>query len=270
MTGKDIKMNKLFSKGENAVIVAVDHGYMDGPIPGMENLNKTVGKIDSCVDGILLSPGMLKNIGNAFDYKGAPIPIVRINWSTVFCFEWGYQKAYATQAFSVKDAVALGAEIVLVSLTLKTGDERTDIQNVELFSKLCNEAREYGIPVIGECFPNKSDDISDEEMHDQVLRGCRILAELGADMIKTFYTNKFTEVVDGCPVPILGLGGHTTPNPVDSLVLAAKEIQEGAKGVVFGRNAIQRPDPIAYQKALCEVVKHNLSPEEAVRKFNLK
>jgi DhnA family fructose-bisphosphate aldolase class Ia len=242
MTGRDIRMNKLFSKSENAVIVAIDHGYMDGPILGMENINKTVSVIDSCIDGILLSPGMLKNIGHAFDYKGAPIPIVRTNWSTVFCFEWGYTKAYARQAFSVKDAVALGAEIVLISLTLKTGDEKTDVENVELFAKLCNEAREYGVPVIGECFPNKSDDISEDEMHDQVLRGCRILAELGADMIKTFYTHKFSDVVNGCPVPILGLGGHTTPDPIDSLMLAAKEIQEGAKGVVFGRNAIQRPD----------------------------
>ena len=150
---------------------------MDGPIPGMENLSKTIQKIDPCVDGILLSPGMLKNIGEGFSYKGAPISIVRLNWSTVFCFEWGYTKAYARQAFSVKDAIALGAEIVLISLTLKTGDEKTDIQNVELFGKLCNEAREYGIPVIGECFPNNSDNISADEMHDQVLRGCRILAE---------------------------------------------------------------------------------------------
>jgi class I fructose-bisphosphate aldolase len=93
MTGKDIKMNILMSKGENAVIVAIDHGYMDGPIPGMENLNKTIEKIDPCIDGILLSPGMLKNIGYAFAYKGAPMPIVRLNWSTVFCFEWGYTKA---------------------------------------------------------------------------------------------------------------------------------------------------------------------------------
>lgn len=269
MTGRDIKMNKLFSKGKNAVIIAIDHGYMDGPIPGMENLTKTVKKIGPSIDGILLSPGMLKNIGNAFDYKGAPIPIVRINWSTVFCFEWGYSKAYARQAFGVKDAITLGAEIVLVSLTLKTGDEKTDVENVELFARLCNEAREYGIPVIGEYFPNDSDNISQDEMHDQVLRGCRILAELGADMIKTFHTHKFEDVVDGCPLPILGLGGHTTPNPVDSLLLAKKQIDEGAKGVVFGRNAIQRPDPIAYQKALCEVVKNGLDPAEAVKKFNL-
>ena len=270
MTGRDIRMQKLFTKGENAVVIAVDHGYMDGPIPGMENLPETIKKIDSCVDSILLAPGMLKNVGHAFNYKGAPIPMVRVNWSTVFCFEWGYSKSRTVPAFTIEDAVALGAEIVLISLTLKTGCEENDARNVEIYAKLCNEARKLGVPVVGECFPNDSDNISEEEMHDQVLRGTRILAELGADMIKTFYTYKFDEVVNGCPLPILGLGGHTTPNPVDSLILAKKEIDEGAKGVVFGRNAIQRPDPIAYQRALCEVVKHGLDPHEAVKKYNLK
>lgn len=269
MTGKDIRMNRLMSRGENTVIIAIDHGYMDGPILGMENLNNTVKKINSCIDGVLISPGILKNIGHTFAYKGAPIPIVRLNWSTVFCFKWGYKEAFARQAFSVKDAIALGAEMVLVSLTLKTGNEKTDVENIELFGKLCNEAREYGIPVIGEYFPNNSDNITDEEMHDQVLRGCRITAELGADMIKTFFTYKFTEVVVACPVPIFGLGGHATPAPIDSLILAQREIMEGAKGVVFGRNAIQRPDPIAYQDALCEVVKHGMDPKEAVIKYSL-
>lgn len=270
MSGRDIKLQKLFTRGENAVVIAIDHGYMDGPIPGMENVPAAIRKIDSCVDAILLSPGMMKNVRHAFDYKGAPIPVVRLNWSTVFCFEWGYGKSRTAHAFSVKDAVALGAEIVLVSLTLKTGDESNDARNVEIFSKLCNEAREYGIPVVGEYFPNNSDNITEEEMHDQVLRGTRILAELGADAIKTFHTNSFEEVVNGCPLPILGLGGHTTPNPLDSLILAQKEIQQGCKGVVFGRNAIQRPDPAAYQRALCDVVKYNLDPRKAVENYNLK
>jgi len=269
MSGKELRLQKLFSKNENAVIIAVDHGYMDGPIPGMENLPETVKKIDPCVDAILCSPGMLKNITHAFNYKGAPIPVVRLNWSTVFCFEWRYSKSYTVKAFSVKDAISLGAEIVLISLTLKTGDEATDAKNVELFASLCNECRDYGIPVIGECFPNDSDNITKEEMHDQVLRGTRILAELGADAIKTFHTYKFEEVVEGCPLPILGLGGHTTPNPIDSLALAQKQIKEGCRGVVFGRNAIQRPDPISYQRALTDVIKHGLSPEDAVIKYKL-
>ena len=144
MSGRDIKMQKLFNKGENAVVIAIDHGYMDGPIPGMENIPETVRKIDKCVDAILLSPGMIKHAKHAFGYKGAPLAMVRLNWSTVFCFEWGYNKSKTAYAFSVKDAIMLGADIVLVSLTLKTGDEENDARNVEIFL-LCSEAR-VGIP----------------------------------------------------------------------------------------------------------------------------
>jgi DhnA family fructose-bisphosphate aldolase class Ia len=270
MTGTELRLQKLFSGGENAVVIAIDHGYMDGPIPGMENLGETIQKIDSSVDAILLSPGMLKKLGEAFGYKGAPIPMVRLNWSTVFCFEWSYKAARTTQAFSVKDAANLGAEIVLISLTLKTGDEANDVRNVEVFSRLASEARSLGIPVVGECFPNLSDELSQEEMHDQVLRGTRILAELGADLIKTFHTFKFPEVVNGCPLPILGLGGHATPHPLESLQLAEKIVNEGARGVVYGRNALQRPDPKVYQRALRDVVKYGLKPEEAVTKYQLR
>lgn len=269
MSGKELRINKLFTRGENAVVIAIDHGYMDGPIPGMENLPRALGKIDPAVDAVLMSPGALKLLGPSLGYKGAPVPIVRLNWSTVFCFEWGYNRSQTVPAFTAREAVSYGAEMVLISLTLKTGDEATDARNVEVFSRLRAEAAELGIPVIGECFPNNSDNLSAEEMHDQVLRGTRILAELGADLIKTFHTHKFQDVTEGCPLPVLGLGGHTYPDPADSFRLAQRIIQEGARGVVYGRNAIQRPDPQAYQRALCDVVKHGLDPDEAVRRFSL-
>lgn len=269
MNGSSIRMQKLFSNNQPAVVIAIDHGYMDGPIPGMENLPAAIQKIDPCVDAVLLSPGMLKQLGSAFNYKGAPIPIVRLNWSTVFCFEWEYTQARTAPAFSVKEAIRLGAEIVLISLTLKTGDEANDARNVEVFSRLRAEAAEYGLPVVGECFPNNSDHLSESELHDQVLRGTRILAELGADLVKTFRTRHFPAVIHGCPIPILGLGGHAIPDPVASLQLAQTIIADGARGVVFGRNAIQRPDPRAYQRALCAVVKHGVDPAQAAQAHRL-
>lgn len=269
MSGKEIKMGRLLGKGDNAVIIAIDHGYMDGPVNGMENLNETITKIDDCVDGILLSPGMLRNLKGHFARRNSPIPIVRLNWSTVFCFEWNYKTANTVQAFSAADAAALGAEVVLISLTLKTGDEKLDAKNVELYGKLCNEAYHLGLPVIGECFPLDSDYINEDEMHEIVLRGCRILAELGADMIKTFYTKDFKSVIKGCPVPVFGLGGRTTPDPLESLQLAKKIIDDGARGVVFGRNAIQRSNPPSYQKALTEIVKKGADPSEMVLKYEL-
>jgi len=108
-----------------------------------------------------------------------------------------------------------------------------------------------------------------DQLHEKVYRGARIIAELGADLIKTFYTHDFRAVTESCPVPILGLGAAKLPTQREALQLAAAEVAAGAAGVVFGRNAIQVPNPIAFQQALCDVVKRGLAPEEAVRKYQL-
>ncbi len=269
MTGKEIRISKLFSNADNAVIIAIDHGMFDGPIPGMTDLTETVKKINPAVDGILLSPGMLKACKDAFGYKGAPVPIVRINWGSVYCFHWGYDRAATVAAADAKDAVALGAEIVLISLTIGTGDEERDARNVEVYCRLKNQADSLGIPVLGEYFPASADTLSPEKLHELVLSGSRILSELGTDMIKTFYTRDFKQVADACPVPVFGLGAERTPTQLDALKLAYSEIRDGARGVVFGRNAVQVPDPFSFQGALCRVVKNGADPEEVVREFNL-
>ena len=74
MNGKEIRINKLFSNDDNAVIIAIDHGMFDGPIPGMTNLKETVKKINPVVDGILLSPGMLKPAKMFLATRAPPSP----------------------------------------------------------------------------------------------------------------------------------------------------------------------------------------------------
>lgn len=268
MNGKDLRLQKLFNKNENAVIVAIDHGMFDGPIPGMINMDEVAQKIDSCVDGVLLSPGMLKQLKPIFNYRGAPMPIVRLNWSSVYCFHWNYNEAYTVISQTVEEAVANGAEVVLASLTLQT-TEKNDVENVEVYSRLANSADKLGIPFIGEYFPAYSDKLTKEQMHAQVFACCRILSEIGCDMIKTFYTHDFKKITESCPVPIFGLGAEKKPTQLEALQLASDEIRDGAKGVVFGRNAIQVADPKRFQRALCDVVKNNLSPLDAMIKNNL-
>jgi DhnA family fructose-bisphosphate aldolase class Ia len=270
MHGKLLRFDKLFSRNENAVVIAVDHGMFDGPIPGLEDVRQTLRKINPAVDAVLMSPGILKQCPEAFNFKGAPIPVVRVNWSTVYCFHWQYQRAVTVPACSVREAVALGAEIVLISLTLKTGDEAVDAKNVEVFARLIEEARQLGIPAVGEFFPTRSDALTPEEMHEQVMCGTRIIAELGADLIKTFFTKDFSKVTASCPVPILGLGAEKKPTQVEALQLARDEIAAGAKGVVFGRNAFQVADPQGFQAALCDVVKRGAAPQQAAGKYKLK
>lgn len=269
MAGRETRLARLFNSNENAVIVAADHGEFDGPIPGMVEIDKTLSRIDPGVDAVLLSPGFVARSTGLFGAKGAPLAVMRLNWSTVYCFGWQYRQAATCAAVSAAEAVRLGADVALVSLTLRTGDEERDARNVETFCRLRQECHALGLPVIGEYFPPEHGKLAPQALHEQVRDCCRILAELGADCIKTFHTHKFPEVVAGCPLPIFGLGAEKTPTQLDALKLARREIDDGARGVVFGRNAIQVADPPAFQRALCEVVKRGAAPEEAARRFGL-
>jgi len=269
MTGKEIRLGKLFSRGENAVVVAADHGEFDGPLPGMINLPEVLKVVPPQVDGVLLSPGMLPHCGHVFNYKGAPLPIVRLNWNSVYAFHWGYREAVGVPALSPAEAVAHGAQIVLVSLTLKTGSEANDARNVGLFCDLSEEAHSLGLPVIGELFPSQAEELSPEELQEQVYTGCRIIAELGADLIKTFHTPEFGRVTEAVPVPVLALGASRLPKESQALALARRAIDDGARGVVFGRNVLQAKDPARFVLALCDVVKREADPAETAAKYQL-
>ena len=167
------------------------------------------------------------------------------------------------------DALREGMDIALVSLTLQTGEEQRDAANVEVFSKLTNACHAQGIPVIGEYFPTRHAKMTPQQLHDDVLVGSRIVAELGADAVKTFHTQDFKAVATTCPVPVFGLGAEKLPSQRDALRLAQREVEEGALGVVFGRNAIQAADPYRFQAALCDVVKRGKKADDACREYEL-
>jgi DhnA family fructose-bisphosphate aldolase class Ia len=250
--------------------VAFDHGMMDGPIPGIEDVSQIPARILPETDAVLLSKGMFKDIGNDLCGKReSPIAVIRINWSTIYCFNWNYHSGDTVCVANVKEILRTGAEMVLISLSLRTGSQELDAKNVELFAKLCGEAHELGVPVVGEYFPVDDEKMNPEEMQDEIRAGCRILYELGADVIKTFYTYDFRKVVDSCPIPILALGGKKLPTDLDTLKFAKQQIDNGAAGIVFGRNVIQSPKAIDLQKALLDVLKHGLSPAEAAKKYSL-
>lgn len=268
MDGREIRIKRLMGNGR-AVVVAIDHGLFDGPIPAMEDLPKTAEKINPVVDAVLLAPGMLRHCAAVFAGQRRPLAAVRLNWNTVYCFHWNYRKAKSVRAYAIEDALREGMDVALVSLTLHTGCEERDAANIEIFSELTTRAHQLGVPVIGEYFPTGHGDMSAEELHSDVKTGSRIVAELGADVIKTFNTVRFKEVTSTCPVPVLGLGAEKLPTQLAALTLAANEVKAGAGGVVFGRNAIQVKNPHAFQAALCDVVKYNLAPARAVAKYKL-
>ena len=268
-TGEKVRLSRLFSGGQNAIIVAIDHGLYFGPLPGLIDLAEVVEKIGGA-DAILMSPGMAAHCAHAFEQRGAPAMILRLNFASNYLSNWSYTHSHSVPMLSVAEAVAQGADLVLASMTMQNPDEQEDAQNVALLAQYINEKRALGIPLIGEVFPTGGDDADPADLHEQVLVGCRVTAELGVDAIKTFYTGeKFEEVTSGTPVPVLALGAKKTKYERDALHRAAAAVRAGARGVVFGRNVVQAHQPERFLEALQEVVKLGADPDATAAKFGL-
>jgi class I fructose-bisphosphate aldolase len=263
MTGKEIRMGRLFSGGR-PVIVAADHGSYMGPFKGIDELPKQVHAFRKA-DGFLVMPGMARQCRDFFAKKDSPLCIVRVNYATHYIKAYDYTLGYNERLVSVKQAVSLGADIVIVSL-LFSGHDEPNTRNVTQFGEYVEEAQALGVPVIGEYIPMGSIDTFSENM-DRLLLGTRAVAEFGADMIKTVFVDKFEQVAGTAGIPVFALGGAKTDKPIDSFSAAAKAVKKGAAGVVFGRNVICAANPAAYLDLLIAVVKHGMDPAEAAKKY---
>lgn len=263
MSGRTIRLSRLFPDGANTVVVAMDHGQTFGPMEGLVDFTGAAERLKAA-DAVLMAPQMMRFSGNLFEGKGSPAAIVRLNWNTIHCEPWGYREAYAVKAWSVESAMAAGAEIVLASLVLQTGSEEHDARNVQLFAGLVEDSYRFGVPVIGEVFPAGDLRSRPAEFHDYVKRVCRIICELGADAIKTFYTGeRFGEVTEGVPIPVFALGAEKFESEMDALQLAHKAVTAGARGVVFGRNVVQADDPTRFLQRLKRVAQQGVKPVDA-------
>jgi DhnA family fructose-bisphosphate aldolase class Ia len=269
VTGESIRLSKLFSEGKNAVVVAVDHGLYFGPLAGMIDLPSVIDKVCGA-DAVLMAPGMPSHCKSIFSKRGAPACIIRLNWGSNYAAMWKYKHSYSVPMVSVAEAVAQGADLVIGSLSLKNPDEAEDAHNVEVFSACVAQKRLLGIPLIGEVYPTGGDDYQPEDLQDEIFIGCRIIAELGADLVKTFYTGaRFKEITAATPVPVLALGAKKFPKESDALKLAADSVEAGARGIVFGRNVIQSKEPSRLLDALKEVVKDFEAPDKVAAKYKL-
>ena len=268
---KDIRMSRLFSGGQNAVIVAADHGQTIGPVEGLRDFPAAMAKLREA-DGVLMAPFMSMFTGDLFYGKNGPAMVLRLNWCSGLALPWGYADSKTVPLVSVEEALALGADIVLANLTLQTGDEGTDAENARVFGRIAAEKERMGVPLIGEVFP--ADPVrlrlTADQWHEHIRTVVRIAVEMGADMIKTYYTgNRWSEVCEGVQVPVFGLGSEKTPRSIDALNLARREIGAGARGVVFGRNVIQHSQPDRFLTALKEVVKAGADPAEVALRYGL-
>lgn len=269
MSGIDLRVNALFRGKKNLVISALDHVVEYGDQQGIE---KAEPAIRHCLDtdALLLPRFMLQRHWKTLAGPAAPVPVVRINWTSSFYYPLDYREGFTTIISTVEEAVQAGAGAVICSLFLEEDNDRErERDNVRLFAEVVRQKERLGIPLIGEAYVVEHQEKTPDEVHMKVKRVSRVMTELGADLIKTFFTGeRFHEVVENTPVPVFTIGAEKLNTDLEVLRKAADSVNQGARGIIFGRNIFMADDPPALIRALNAVINDGVSPEEAAAAMN--
>lgn len=235
------------------VMLAVDHGYFLGPTTGLENLRQTIAPLLPHADALALTRGALRTSVP----PEADIPIIlRVSGGNSIV---GTDLSNEEITTSIEDALRLNVACLATSIYVGSAYEKQTLLGL---AKLVDYGQQYGIPVLGITAVGK-----EMERDARYLSlACRIAAELGADIVKTYYCKDFGKVVESCPVPIVIAGGKKLPE-LEALQLAHSAISEGAVGVDMGRNIFQSSHPAEMIQAVRAVVHENATPQEAYQLF---
>jgi 3-hydroxy-5-phosphonooxypentane-2,4-dione thiolase len=243
----------IHSEDGRCLMLAVDHGYFLGPTERLEVPRRTISPLLPYADSLMLTRGVLRT---SVDPK-CDIPIVlRVSGATSII---GEDLSKETITTSIEEAIRLNASCLALSIFVGGKYEHRTLANL---AKLVDEGEKYGIPVLAVTAVGK------EMSRDARYLGlaCRVAAELGAHVVKTYYCDNFEQVVEGCPVPLIIAGGKKLPEP-DALKLAYDAVTHGAAGVDMGRNIWQSDWPVAMIKAVQAIVHKNADVKEAYSIF---
>jgi putative autoinducer-2 (AI-2) aldolase len=235
------------------VMLAIDHGYFQGPTTGLERVDLSIVPIAPLADALMLTRGMLRSTIPAAFRGGV---VMRASGGPSILKELSNERI----ALDLEDAARMNVHAVAVQVFIG-GEYET--QSVENMTRLVDAGYRLGIPVLGVTA------VGTELVRDARYLGLatRICAELGAQVVKTYYCDDgFEQVTAGCPVPIVMAGGKKL-SELDALTMAYRAVQEGASGVDMGRNIFQSPAPAAMLQAVAKVVHENARPEDAYELF---
>ena len=245
------RMSKIIRPEDNrCVMLAVDHGYFLGPTERLEVPSNTIKPLLSYADSLMLTRGILRTSVNP--NNGIPI-VLRVSGGSSIV---GEDLSNETITTSVEEAIRLNASCLAISIFVGSKYEYQTLSNL---AKLVNQGERYGIPVLAVTAVGK------EMARDAryLSLACRIAAELGAHIVKTYYCENFEKVIEGCPIPVIIAGGKKLPQEADALELAYNAVQHGAAGVDMGRNIWQSDYPVEMIKAVRAIVHENLNVNEA-------
>ena len=252
--GMQNRLARIFRPASGrTVMLAIDHGYFQGPTSGLERIDVDIAPLVGSVDALFCTRGILRSSIPAS--ISAPV-VLRASGGPSILRELSDEEI----AMSIDDAVRLNAAGVGVQVFVGGPNETRTVHNM---TQLVDAGLKVGMPVLGVTAVGR------ELTRDSRYLGLatRICAELGAQVVKTYYCEEgFEKVTAGCPVPIVMAGGKKLPE-LEALTMAYKGIQEGAAGVDMGRNIFQTEAPAAMLAAINGVVHDGLTPKLALDLF---
>jgi predicted phospho-2-dehydro-3-deoxyheptonate aldolase len=258
MIGKAIRLERIIDRDSGkTVIIPMDHGVSVGPVAGLEDMRSTVSKVvNGGANAILMHKGIVR-AGHRGTGKDVGL-IIHLSGGTSLSPDPNAKELVCT----VEEAIKLGADAVSVHINL--GAE-TDRQMLRQLGQVSEKCLEWQMPLVAMMY-TRGAKIKDEYDAENIKHAARVGAELGADIVKVPYTgnvDSFTEVVNGCPVPVVIAGGPKMDSDEDIFKMVDGALKAGAAGVSIGRNAFQHKNPERMVQALCKMVHEGAGIEEA-------
>jgi len=249
--GMKNRLSRIFSpKSGNSVMLAFDHGYFMGATSGLERLDVTIAPLVKHVDVLMATRGAIKScIPPAI---GQSLCLRVTHDSSILNDDISIGSGMGVD---IEDAIRINASAMAVQTFIGAPGERDSIATLCRFVDAGNQ---YGIPVLGVVAVGKQ-----MERTTQFFQlATRMLAELGASFVKTYYCEDFEKVVAVCPVPIVIAGGKKLPEK-EALTMSYRAMCEGARGVDMGRNIFQSEAPSAMAQAIAKIVHEGFTDKEA-------
>ena len=249
--GAKNRLARIFNPDSGrTVMLAIDHGYFQGPTSGLERVDLNIVPLLPYADSLMLTRGILRSVIPA----ASPKPIVlRCSGGASILKELSAEGV----AVDIEDVIRLNVCAMAVQVFIGGEYERDSILNM---TEVVDMGNRYGIPTLAVTAVGK--DMKRDARYFRL--ATRICAELGAHVVKTYYVDDgFETVTSACPVPIVMAGGKKQPE-LDALRMASRACLEGAAGVDMGRNIFQSEHPKAMLQAVRAVVHDNDTPEKAL------
>ena len=254
--GMKNRMSRMIQPDGHCFFLPIDHGYFQGPTSCLEKPGDTIVPLLPYCDALFVTRGILRA---AVPPESSKPIILRVSGGASVI---GKDLANESLTTSIEEILRLNATAVGMSIFVGSDYEKESLTNL---AELVNQCEDFGIPVMAVTAVGKELEKRDARYLSLC---CRIAAELGARVVKTYWCKDFDKVVCGCPVPVVMAGGPKCETELEVMEFVYDGMQNGAIGLNLGRNVWQNPHPVAIMRALRAIIHENHTAKEAWELFN--